>query len=100
MKANFTETKKGVWAYIQKSVRINGKSTTVQVKKLGLLSDIQKQTGCEDPRQWVIDLAKKMTEQEKSENTEIELPFRPGREIAQGTRPLRIGGDLLLSRLY
>lgn len=100
MKANFTETKKGVWAYIQKSVRINGKSTTVQVKKLGLLSDIQKQTGCEDPRQWVIDLAKKMTEQEKSENMEIELPFRPGREIAQGARPLRIGGDLLLSRLY
>ena len=58
MKANFTETKKGTWAYIQKSVRINGKSTTVQVKKLGLLSDIRKEYGCADPRQWVIDLAK------------------------------------------
>ena len=39
MKVNFTETKKGTWTYIQKSVRINGKSSTVQVKKLGLLSD-------------------------------------------------------------
>lgn len=100
MKATFTDTKKGTWAYIRKSIRINGKSTTVPVKKLGLLSDIQKRTGCEDPRQWVIDLAKKMTEQEKSENMEIELSFRPGREISRGGRPLRIGGDLLLSPLY
>ena len=41
MNATFTETKKGICAYIQKSVRINGKSTTEQVKKLGLLSDIR-----------------------------------------------------------
>ena len=28
MKATFGTTKKGTWAYIQKSVRIDGKSTT------------------------------------------------------------------------
>lgn len=100
MKASFTTTKKGTWAYIRKSVRIEGKSTTVPVKSLGLLSDIQKNTGCADPLQWVVDLARKMTEDERTANEVVELPFRPGREIAAGDRPLRTGGDLLLSSLY
>ena len=37
MKATFGTTKKGTWAYIQKSVRIYGKSTTKTVRRLGLL---------------------------------------------------------------
>ena len=100
MKANFTETKKGTWAYIQKSVRINGKSTTLQVKKLGLLSDIQKEHGCADPRQWVIDLAKRMTEEEKAGSRAVELPFYPQKRAERGDMPLRTGGDLLLLPLY
>ena len=100
MKANFTETKKGTWAYIQKSVRINGKSTTVQVKKLGLLSDIQKEHGCADPRQWVIDLAKRMTEEDRTGRRAVELPFYPQKRAEPGAMPLRTGGDLLLLPLY
>lgn len=100
MKANFTETKKGTWAYIQKSVRVNGKSTTIQVKKLGLLSDIQKEHGCADPRQWVLDMAKRMTEEEKAGNSPVELPFYPNRTIEAGKIPLRNGGDLLLLPVY
>ena len=100
MKANFTETKKGTWAYIQKSVRINGKSTTIQVKKLGLLSDIQKEHGCEDPRQWVMDLAKRMTEEEKAGNRPVELSFYPNRTVEAEKIPLRTGGDMLLLPIY
>lgn len=100
MKANFTETKKGTWAYIQKSVRINGKSTTIQVKKLGLLSDIQKEHGCEDPRQWVLDLARKMTLEEKQGRQSVEIPFCPAKDIEPGQGSLRIGGDMFLIPLY
>lgn len=100
MKANFTETKKGVWAYIQKSVRINGKSTTVQVKRLGLLSEIQKEHGCADPRQWVLDLAKKMTLEEKEGTQTVDIPFCPAKDVEMGERPLRIGGDMMLLPLY
>ena len=42
MKATFGTTKKGTWAYIQKSVRIDGKSTTKTVRRLGLLEDIRR----------------------------------------------------------
>lgn len=100
MKANFTETKKGTWAYIQKSVRVNGKSTTIQVKKLGLLSDIQKEHGCSNPRQWVMDLAKRMTEEEKAGKMPVELPFYPNKTVEAGKIPLRIGGDMLLLPVY
>lgn len=81
-------------------MRINGKSTTVPVKNLGLLSEIQKKTGCLDPRQWVVDLAKKMTEEEKAGSLPIEIPFSPSKEVAMGERPLRFGGNLLLAPLY
>ena len=50
MKATFGTTKKGTWAYIQKSVRIDGKSTTKTVRRLGLLEDIRRKYGCQDPR--------------------------------------------------
>ena len=70
------------------------------VKSLGLLSKIQEREGCDDPRQWVIDLAKKMTEEEKAGNAVVELPFHQNREVNPGECPLRMGGDLLLSSLY
>lgn len=100
MKATFSKTKNGVRAYIQKSVRINGRSTTIPVKKLGLLEDIRKEHGCADPRQWVLDLAKRMTEEEKKGNAAVELPFYPNNTAVSGDMPLRMGGDVLLLPIY
>lgn len=100
MRATFIPTKKGTWAYIQKSVRIDGRSTTQTIKRLGLLSDIQKEQGCADPRQWVIDLAKKMTENERLGNECISVDFHPGTQISMGDKPLRHGGDMLMLPLY
>lgn len=100
MNAKFTTTTKGTWAYIQKSVRIDGRSTTQTIKRLGLLSDIQKEYGCADPRQWVIDLAAKMTEEERFGKERVSLDFHPGTQIGMGDRPLRHGGDMLLLPLY
>lgn len=100
MRATFIPTKKGTWAYIQKSVRIDGRSTTQTIKRLGLLSDIQKKHGCADPRQWVKDLAVKMTEEERLGKESLSLDFYPGVQISMGEKPLRHGGDMLLLPLY
>ena len=100
MKATFIENKAGTWAYIQKSVRVNGKSTTYTVKKLGLLADIQQREGCEDPRQWVLDLAAKMTREEKEGKLPVVLELDPSKSIETGQKPLRHGGDLMLIPLY
>ncbi|MGN0630544.1 MAG: IS1634 family transposase [Ruminococcus sp.] len=100
MNAKFQDTSKGTWAYIQKKVRIDGRSTTRTIKRLGLLSDIQKEYGCADPRQWVIDLARKMTEEEKLAMKKITVDFYPGVQIPMGDTPLRNGADILLLPLY
>ena len=100
MNAKFTTTTKGTWAYIQKSVRIDGRSTTQTIRRLGSLSDIQKEHGCADPRQWVIDLASRMTEEERLGKECVGIDFYPGTQISMGDKPLRHGGDMLLLPLY
>lgn len=100
MYATFTTTKKGTWAYIQKSVRKDGRTTTLTIKRLGLLSDIQKEYSCDDPRKWVEDLAAKMTAQEREGNERISIDFSPSKLIELDSRPLRHGGDLMLLGLY
>ena len=100
MYATFTTTKKGTWAYIQKSVRKDGKTTTLTIKRLGLLSDIQKKHNCEDPKKWAQELAASMTAEERDGKKLISVDFSPAKCIEADSRPLRHGGDLLLSGLY
>lgn len=100
MNAKFQDTGKGTWAYIQKKVRIDGRSTTLTVRRLGLLEDIRREHGCADPRQWVIDLARKMTEEERAGKEKVSLDFYPGTLLSKGRSPLRSGGDLLLLPVY
>lgn len=100
MYTRFQETSKGINAYIQKSVRVDGRSKTITVKCLGLLSDIQKREGCADPKKWVEDLAARMTQEEKMSNKRIGIELSPSTLVKEGDRPLRHGGDLLLLPLY
>lgn len=100
MKATFINTPKGTWAYIQKSVRKDGKSTTHTVKKLGLLDDIKAQYGCEDPKEWVRNLALKMTEDEKKDNLDITISLSPAEVVREGDIPLRSAGDLFMLPVY
>ena len=100
MYTRFVNTKNGTLAYIQKSERVDGYPRTVTVKCLGLLSDIQKEHGCADPREWVKELAAAMTAREKESRRKVSLELSPSKAIGMGERPLRHGGDLMLLGLY
>lgn len=100
MYPHYTETKNGTWAYIQKSVRVDGRPKTITVKCLGLLSDIQKNYGCSDPKKWVKELAVRLTREESELQKKIAVEFSPSKMIDLGKRPLRHGGDLMLLSLY
>lgn len=100
MYARFQKTSKGINAYIQKSVRENGRSKTITVKSLGSLADIQRVHGCDDPEKWVLQLAERMTRDEKESRKKIAVEFSPTKEVAMDTHPLRYGGDLMLLGLY
>jgi hypothetical protein len=92
MYPHYTTTKKGTWAYIQKSVRVDGRTKTITVRRLGLLSDIQKEQGCPDPKKWVEELALQMTQKDKEENKKISVEFSTSKDIEEDNRPLRHGG--------
>lgn len=100
MKATFITTKTGRWAYIQKSVRVNGVPKSLNIKRLGTLEDIKRREGCEDPEAWVRELAAKMTADENMGKETVSIDFCPAKEIAIGDIPLRHGGDLLMLPLY
>ena len=100
MYPHYTTTKRGTWAYIQKSVRVDGRPKTITVKRLGLLSDIQKQHGCSDPKKWVRELATRMTLEEKENRKKIAIELSPYSMIDKDALPLRHGGDLMLLGLY
>ena len=100
MYTRFVNTKNGTLAYIQKSERVDGYPRTVTVKCLGLLSDIQKEHGCADPREWVKELAAAMTARERESRRKVTLELSPSKAIGMGERPLRHGGDLMLLGLY
>lgn len=100
MYTRFQNTSKGTNAYIQKSVRVDGRSKTITVKCLGLLSDIQREHGCADPKKWVEDLAARMTLEEKESRKKISVEFSPSKVVDKGEHPLRHGGDLMLLGLY
>lgn len=100
MYTRFVNTKKGTLAYIQKSVRVDGYPRTITVKCLGLLSEIQKEHGCANPREWVEALATTMTAREKESRRKITVELSPTKTVEAGGRPLRHGGDLMLLGVY
>lgn len=100
MYTRFVKTKNGTLAYIQKSVRVDGYPRTKTVKRLGLLSDIQKKYGCADPKKWVCDLAASLTAEENESCKKITVEFSQTKKIEKDKHPLRHGGDLMLLRIY
>lgn len=100
MKAIFTQTATATTAYVQRSLRKNGKCTSEIVKRLGTLDEIQKREGCEDPREWCRKEALRMTQEEKEGRKKLDFSLSPTKPIEKGSRPLRNGGDLMLLGLY
>ena len=100
MKAVFTRNKTATTAYIQKSIRKNGKCTSVIVRRLGTLEEIREREGCADPEEWCRKEALRMTREEKEAHRNMDISLSPSRPIEHDARPLRHGGDLMLLGLY
>lgn len=100
MKATFITTKTGRWAYIQKSVRVDGVPKSINIKKLGTLEEIKRREGCSDPEAWVRALASKMTAEERDGKSAVSIDFSPCKEIEMGESALKHGGDLLMLPVY
>lgn len=88
--------------YIIKSFRKKkgDKTSSIVVKKLGRLSKIAQEHPGIDPREWVEQIARELTEAEKADNESVTLKLSPLKRIPLDKKRILHGGDILLLPLF
>ena len=100
MKITKSVSKNSVTYYLSKSVRINGKSTTITIERIGSEAEVKERAGDMDFEQWLKAYARERTMQEKKENAEIILHYSPAKQIETGKQSRVNVGYLFLQALY
>lgn len=100
MKVTVSKSKNATIYYISKSVRINGKSTTKTVERLGSPEEIKKRCGDMDPYEWAKQYAAELTRKEKEGRREILIRYSPARRIEKDARQTVNIGYLFLQDIY
>ena len=100
MKLVCTGSKNCPTYYIQKSVRIDGKSTTKTVERLGSLDETKARSGGKDPIEWAKEYAKALTLAEKEEKQNIIVKYSPGISIRPDERRTANIGYLFLQDVF
>mgnify|MGYP003291853723 CR=1 FL=1 len=105
MKVTTSKSKNSESFYIAKSfINDQGKSTSVNVKKLGTLSELIIEHGPtrDDVMRWAKEEAKKETAKYKQEQAQkqIQITFHADRRLNHGQQVLHRGGYLFLQSIY
>lgn len=87
--------------YVAKSIRVDGKSTTKTVEKLGNAEYIKNTYNVDDPKQWAIEYVKQLNEKEaKAKHKEIIKKLSPNTLIDKNIQTTYNGGYLFLENIY
>ena len=100
MKLTCSGSKNSLKYYIQKTVRINGKSTTKTIEKLGGLDELKQRFGEVEPITKAKDYVKKLTLDEKNERKNILIQYSPVTLIDKNIRRSCNIGYLFLRDIY
>lgn len=100
MKLTCSKSKNSCTYYVQKSVRINGKSTTKTIERLGSIDEIKARCGNEDPIIWARKYTKKLSDDEKNSRKNIIINYSPSQLIENGERRTANAGYLFLQDIY
>lgn len=86
MKVTVSKSKNRTIYYISKSIRLNGRSTTRTVEKLGTEEEVRRRAGGMDPYEWAKQYAAELTRKEKESGEAIRYsPTRLIRKNANQT---------------
>ena len=100
MRVTVSKSKNATILYLTKSVRINGKSTTKTVERLGSLEEVQARAGDMDAMEWAKMYAAKRTSEEKTGNCETIIKYQDYKLIDKGIRRSCNAGFLFLQDIY
>ena len=100
MKLTITKSKNAVCFYVQRTVRIDGRTTTRTVEKLGNLEMVKTRAGGQNPYEWakayVEELNKKQYEDQKS----ILVSLSPNKIVGKDEQLAFNCGYLFLQKIY
>lgn len=100
MKITISKSKNTTIYYLSKSVRINGKSTTKTIEKLGTHEEVQARAGDMDPLEWAKQYAAQRTLEDKKGKSDIVVKYSSSKLINKGENHSVNAGYLFLQDIY
>lgn len=100
MKLTITKSKNSVCFYVQKSIRKDGKVTTVTVEKLGNLDQVKVRAAGSDPYEWAKEYVEALNRKQYDEQREIIISRSPQKLIRKDEQHAFNIGYLFLQDIY
>ena len=100
MKLTITKSKNSVCFYVQKTVRKDGKVTTVTVEKLGNLDQVKTRAAGTDPYEWARNYVEELNRKQYDEQREIIISRSPQKLIRKDEQQAFNIGYLFLQDIY
>ena len=100
MKLTVTKSKNSVCFYVQRTVRKNGKVTTVTVEKLGNLEQVKTRANGKDPYVWAREYVEELNRKEYEEHKEVIVSYSPGKLLKTDEQQAFNCGYLFLQDIY
>lgn len=100
MKLTITKSKNSVCFYVQRSVRKDGKITTVTVEKLGNLDQVKARAAGKDPYVWAKEYVEELNRKEYEERRQVIVSYSPGKLLKTGEQQAFNCGYLFLQDIY
>ena len=100
MKLTITKSKNSVCFYVQRTVRKDGKVTTVTVEKLGNIDQVKARAAGKDPYEWAKEYVEELNRKEYEERRQVIVSYSPGKLLKTGEQQAYNCGYLFLQDIY
>lgn len=100
MKLTITKSKNAVCFYVQRTVRIDGRTTTKTVEKLGNLEMVKTRAGGQDPYEWAKAYVEGLNRKQYEEQQSILVSLSPNKIVGKDEQLAFNCGYLFLQKIY
>lgn len=100
MKLTITKSKNSVCFYVQRTVRKDGKVTTVTVEKLGNLEQVKTRAKGKDPYEWAKEYVEELNRREYEDRNQVIVSYSPKKLLPAGKQQAFNCGYLFLQDIY
>ena len=100
MKLTVSKSRNSASFFVQKTIRKNGKPTTITIEKLGNLETVRARANGEDPYRWAQAYVDELNRKEYEEKKSIIVSYSPTKLLKKGEQHSFNCGYLFLQQIY